>query len=430
MIRLPISRPCQFFRHLTLGSTLACLFIGLSANADNLATSTVEQEILDRSVMRIVHDIQSSDAMQTAQEAKDQINGLVIQIEKSPLLQEKSSLCMSLLRLNDEELALFDSELDEIIESKALNSCALQIRARIENHWVAQISGLPEPYGFFKPAGRSFPTFQVVEKFYSADNPSEYSGSRATEGFEDKQLMLTFDDGPNDKATPSILDILRDRGAKATFFSLGRNAHRYPKVLQRVGAEGHAIGSHSCFHPSLGTWIGKEKTFDECPTFYKQKKKIWTIEDSFNEILNGHAYVFMNLGWIDPFFRFPHGDSNDEMKTYLKENGIHSFRWNIDSYDWQSTNIMGIVQNTLNKIKSQNDRGIVLFHDTLKQTTLALPIILDQLALEGYTLVLPVLDQPDLRFENVPLIESHPQRINIEKRANAIRYKELLKRTR
>src|SRR3954471_15450777 len=66
-----------------------------------------------------------------------------------------------------------------------------------------------------------------------------------------KRVALTFDDGPNPNATPFILDALRDRGVKATFFILGRHAEQWPDIVKRVADEGHAIGNHGYFHRKL-----------------------------------------------------------------------------------------------------------------------------------------------------------------------------------
>src|SRR5512147_3145479 len=67
----------------------------------------------------------------------------------------------------------------------------------------------------------------------------------------DRRVALTFDDGPNPDATPLILDALRDRGVKATFFILGRHAEQWPDLVARVAAEGHSIGNHGYYHRKL-----------------------------------------------------------------------------------------------------------------------------------------------------------------------------------
>src|SRR3954471_15062973 len=65
------------------------------------------------------------------------------------------------------------------------------------------------------------------------------------------QVALTFDDGPDPKWTPQVLDILKARGVKAAFFLVGVNAEKYPDLVRRIVAEGHEIGNHSYYHPNL-----------------------------------------------------------------------------------------------------------------------------------------------------------------------------------
>ena len=66
-----------------------------------------------------------------------------------------------------------------------------------------------------------------------------------------KSIALTFDDGPHPENTPRILDILKDKGVKATFFVIGKNAEKYPDLLRRIDAEGHIVGNHSYSHNQL-----------------------------------------------------------------------------------------------------------------------------------------------------------------------------------
>src|SRR3954471_13399906 len=67
----------------------------------------------------------------------------------------------------------------------------------------------------------------------------------------ERRVALTFDDGPNEEATPAILDALHARGVRATFFILGRHAERWPHLVKRIADEGHAIGNHGYYHRKL-----------------------------------------------------------------------------------------------------------------------------------------------------------------------------------
>jgi peptidoglycan/xylan/chitin deacetylase (PgdA/CDA1 family) len=66
-----------------------------------------------------------------------------------------------------------------------------------------------------------------------------------------KVVALTFDDGPNPDATPSILDTLAEKGVRATFFVLGSHAERWPELVRRMAQEGHQLGNHGYFHRKL-----------------------------------------------------------------------------------------------------------------------------------------------------------------------------------
>ena len=89
----------------------------------------------------------------------------------------------------------------------------------------------------------------------------------------DKALYLTFDDGPNPDHTPALLELLGKYGAKATFFLIGREAERYPQLVERIVEEGHTLGNHSYSHPMFDAltfteqWVEVERTDEVLSTF-------------------------------------------------------------------------------------------------------------------------------------------------------------------
>lgn len=87
-----------------------------------------------------------------------------------------------------------------------------------------------------------------------------------------KQIALTFDDGPNDPYTTEILDFLKDRKVKATFFIVGENAKKNPKLVKRIDQEGHLIGNHSLSHKFNNYFKtpSYEKEIEECQKILKQ----------------------------------------------------------------------------------------------------------------------------------------------------------------
>ena len=86
-------------------------------------------------------------------------------------------------------------------------------------------------------------------------------------------LYLTFDDGPNPDHTPALLELLREHGVKATFFLVGREAERYPQLVERIVEEGHVLGNHSYSHPMFDAlthteqWVEVERTDEVLSTF-------------------------------------------------------------------------------------------------------------------------------------------------------------------
>lgn len=90
---------------------------------------------------------------------------------------------------------------------------------------------------------------------------------------EAQALYLTFDDGPNPDHTPALLELLREHGVKATFFLVGREAERYPQLVERIVEEGHVLGNHSYSHPMFDAlthteqWVEVERTDEVLSTF-------------------------------------------------------------------------------------------------------------------------------------------------------------------
>jgi len=160
-----------------------------------------------------------------------------------------------------------------------------------------------------------------------------------------KEIFLTFDDGPNEY-TLKILEILKDFNAKATFFVLGKNCQKFPKILEKISKEGHAIGNHSFSH--------------SLKFFFDFKNEI----EKTNEIIEKIAKVKTKL------FRPPYGILPFWLKNYLLKNQFKIVLWDLDSKDWK-----GKISNEI--FKAEN-RSILLFHDTLK-TSLFLPKILKAL---------------------------------------------------
>ena len=184
----------------------------------------------------------------------------------------------------------------------------------------------------------------------------------------DKEVVLTFDDGPWPVNTPSVLKTLADECTKAIFFPIGKHATYYPEILKHVAAEGHTVGAHTWSHANLNN---KKLTDD-------QRK---------DEIEKGFSAVKWALGAApSPFFRFPALQHPPTMVTYLGERNISMWSCDLDSFDFKSRTAQKIVDTVMSKLE-KNGKGIILMHDFQKHTAEALPEIMKRLKAGGYKVV-------------------------------------------
>ena len=134
----------------------------------------------------------------------------------------------------------------------------------------------------------------------------------------DKEVVLTFDDGPWPGNTPAVLKALADQCTTGIFFPIGKHATYHPEILQQVAAAGHTIGAHTWSHANLNN-----KKLSEA-----QRK---------DEIEKGFSAVKWALAASpSPFFRFPALQHPPEMVTYLGERNIAIFSCDIDSFDFKT----------------------------------------------------------------------------------------------
>ena len=174
-----------------------------------------------------------------------------------------------------------------------------------------------------------------------------------------KNLYLTFDDGPTPEITEWVLDVLKKHNAKATFFCVGQNADKHPEILNRIINDGHAIGNHTYNH--IKGW--KHKT----------KEYLRNIEKASKQINSS-------------FFRPPYGQITPKQGKKLIKIGYKIVMWNVLSFDWDKTIANETCLN--NVISNTTDGSIIDFHDSLKSSNnmqYALPKVLDHFSKEGYS---------------------------------------------
>jgi peptidoglycan/xylan/chitin deacetylase (PgdA/CDA1 family) len=184
-----------------------------------------------------------------------------------------------------------------------------------------------------------------------------------------KEVLLTFDDGPWPVNTPKVLAALADHCVKATFFPVGKHATWHPDILKQVAEAGHSVGSHTWSHVNLS-------------------KKGITVEQAKEEIEKGISAVAMSAGGLPvaPFFRFPALNHPPELVTYLGERNVGIFSTDMDSFDFTVRKPEQVIAKVMSKVKKFG-KGIILMHDFQPHTADALPELLNQLKAEGYKVV-------------------------------------------
>jgi peptidoglycan/xylan/chitin deacetylase (PgdA/CDA1 family) len=187
----------------------------------------------------------------------------------------------------------------------------------------------------------------------------------------DKELVLTFDDGPWPTTTPKVLAALKAECVRATFFLLGRNTDAHPQIARRALAEGHSIGHHTYSHPLLnGMPLDK-------------------AEAEINRGISRDELALNGTSRADPttpFFRFPGFASSQPLLNRMQDRSIVVFGADVWASDWLVMTPEAELQLLLARI-AHVGRGIVLLHDTKAQTANMLPALLRELKKRGYRIV-------------------------------------------
>jgi len=239
--------------------------------------------------------------------------------------------------------------------------CALAIGALSSSAAAEPCPGNPDALGTARvltvdPAG----TPRVGRKQFPATLP-----------LQDKELVLTFDDGPWPASTPAILDALKRECVRATFFLLGRNAADAPALVRREAAEGHSIGTHSYSHPLLNRMAlaRAEAEID---------RGIAAVEAALTGKPGGKP--------VSTFFRFPGFAASPALLALMQKRGFVVFGADVWASDWLALTPQQELRLILRRIDKVR-RGIVLLHDTRKSTAAMLPALLRALKKRGYRIV-------------------------------------------
>lgn len=218
---------------------------------------------------------------------------------------------------------------------------------------------------------------KIKTKFIPQPNENAQNLIKEIYKSDEKQVYLTFDDGPSKKITPQILDILKQYDVKATFFLLGSRVELYPDLVKREFEEGHYIANHGYSHKYSQIYQSKDTTFAE----YVQ------CENAIKNALG-------NPDYNSYLFRFPGGSSGgkyEEVKSQARElfntYGVAYTNWNCLTGDAENKKTKEeCIQEMINTKNNQNSI-ILLMHDAndKQQTVDALPEIIQYFKNEGYT---------------------------------------------
>lgn len=174
-----------------------------------------------------------------------------------------------------------------------------------------------------------------------------------------KCVSLTFDDGPG-PYTARLLDTLKARGARATFFMLGENVHAHRDVVRRMAMEGHEVANHSWSHPDLTTLPAAEV-----------RSQIRRTQQAIKDA----------SGVAPTLTRPPYGATNEQVGRAV---GMPLIMWSVDTLDWRHRSA---ARDARVGIKEPERGGVVLYHDIHKPTVDAIPEVVDGLKKRGFTLV-------------------------------------------
>jgi peptidoglycan/xylan/chitin deacetylase (PgdA/CDA1 family) len=245
-----------------------------------------------------------------------------------------------------------------LLASAALTSCSAAVPLRPEEavktpsntgYRTPSFSGAvprnPDmPYGsdFSRGAGITFTRVPVAGKF----------------------IAITYDDGPHPQNTPRLLDILRARNVKATFYVIGRSVDLYPQIVRRTVAEGHEIGNHSYTH-RLMSKLGDSEVRSE---------------------MSRTADSVMRAGGVRmKTMRPPYGGLLQRQRELVhQEYGYPTILWSVDPLDWKRPGASVITSRIL---ENTAPGGIVLAHDLHAQTVDSMPATLDGLLRRGFQFV-------------------------------------------
>lgn len=203
---------------------------------------------------------------------------------------------------------------------------------------------------------------------------------------QSRKVALTFDDVPDPRFTGKVLDVLKSKHVKATFFAMGTRSLKHPDLLRRINREGHDVGNHSYSHPDFS------------------KLRVNAVQ---SQIYRAEKVIDGIIGYKPKLVRPPYGEIMPEQLEWAKAHGFTVVNWDVDSADWRQLTADRVFKNVTRTVRPGS---VILMHagggegQSLEGTVKALPRIIDWLRAHQYEpvpltelLSLPVskTDEPD-----------------------------------
>ena len=174
---------------------------------------------------------------------------------------------------------------------------------------------------------------------------SQLFGPTLVGGTDPNEWALTYDDGPNPRSTPEVLDVLARHGVRATFFMVGKFVREQADLVRRVHAAGHIVANHTMSHPFLAT------------------KPMSVVR---REVQDCNALLEDTIGAPVRFFRAPFGARRPAILRFLRAEGLVPVQWNVQGNDWEPIAVEAILTRIAPGLAEARARGRganILLHD-------------------------------------------------------------------
>jgi peptidoglycan/xylan/chitin deacetylase (PgdA/CDA1 family) len=265
-----------------------------------------------------------------------------------------------------------------VVPSNASDGSAAQTRLA-QSAPAASQAGAADPSGANKPATTIAPCdkpggmglARVVEIDTTGGPGFGFEHFKQYDFLRDKEVVLTFDDGPWPGNTMAVVKALTDECLKATFFEIGKHASWHPEITKQVIDAGMTVGTHTWSHKDLA-----------------RNPYAKDLDQAEQEVEMGNSAVHMAAAGspVAPFFRFPDLQHPPQLLDYLAQRNIAIFSTDIDSRDFKLHKPEEVIKSVMTQLDKRG-KGIILMHDFKKHTAEAIPELIRQLKAGGYKVV-------------------------------------------